>query len=182
MPTLTPDDWRTILTAIAIVVSGASLLISLRSWRQAHRPFICCELQTHVGGGEATPYNLAVSNTGNRPATGVTLTVDRASILSATSSWVQADEGGKRTLSAIFRCFSNEGEIGLLANGRTVTNSFGYTSGDPSKSFWRHGASISVFLTYRDLGGRSYRSKQTLRIKDAGAFSGKMWASASRDS
>ena len=166
MPTLTPDDWRTILTAIAIVVSGASLLISLRSWRQAHRPFICCDLQTQVGGGDASPYNLTIANTGTRPAANVTLTVDRASILSATSSWVQADEGAKRTLSTIFRCFSPEGEIGLLANGRTVTNSFGSVSKDPSKSFWRHGASISVFVAYRDLEGRSYAAKQTLRIKE----------------
>lgn len=182
MPTLTPDDWRTILTTMAIVVSAASFVFAWRSWRQSHRPIVCCDLQTHVGGGEATPYNLAITNTGNRPATSVTLTVDRASILSATSSWVQGDEGARRTLSTILRCFSADGEIGLLANGRTLTNSFGYTSDEQDKSFWRHGASISVFLAYRDLEGRSYRSKQTLRIKEASALSGRMWASASSDS
>jgi hypothetical protein len=79
------------------------------------------------------------------------------------------------------RCFSEEGEIPLLLNGKNMTNSFGYTRGD-DRTFWLYGASMPITISYADLEGRQYCTSQVLRIKDSAAFAGGMWQASENDS
>lgn len=177
----TPDDWRTIVSAFALVVSLISFWFSRRSWLQSNRPIVSAAVETHAGGNESIVYNLAVSNTGNRPATNVRIRAAKSSVEACVSKWVNNFKGPSTTFSGVMRCFSEDGEIPLLLNGKTMINSFGYTRGD-EQTFWRYGSVLPIEIEYNDLEGRRYCSAQKLRIKDSAGFAGGIWESANNDS
>lgn len=169
-----PDDWKTIVSTLALVVSLISLWFARKSWLQSNRPIVSAIVETHAGGNESIAYNLAVTNTGNRPAVNVLLSVDVKAIEDCMAQWVEKIRGPGTTYVQVMRCFSEEGEIPLLLNGNTMTNSFAYTTGD-DHTFWRYGASLPIKISYSDLDGRKYSTSQVIRIKDSAAFAGGMW-------
>lgn len=178
---LSPDDWKTIVAALALGVSLISLWFARRSWLQTNRPIVSAAVETHAGGNESIAYNLAVSNTGNRPAINVRLCVNTKAIEECMAPWVEKMRGPSTTYAQVMRCFSEDGEIPLLINGKTMTNSFAYTRGD-NGTFWRYGASLRISISYGDLDGRHYCTSQVIRIKDSAAFAGGMWSSSENDS
>lgn len=176
-----PDDWKTILSILAFVLSLVSFWFSRRSWFQSNRPIVTAAVETHIGGNESIAYNLAVSNTGNRPATNVRIRVRDNDVEMCVAEWVKHNKESDSIYSAVMRCFSDDGEIPLLLNGKTMINSFGYTRGD-QKTFWRYGASLPIKIKYCDLDGRKYQSKQTIRVKDSAGFAGGIWSSSRSNS
>ncbi|PWC09260.1 hypothetical protein [Brenneria corticis] len=176
-----PDDWKTILSVLALGLSLVSFWFARKSWLQSNRPIVSVVVETHAGGNESIAYNLAVSNTGNRPATNVRIRVKENDVEACVAEWVKNLKGPSTTYSRVMRCFSDDGEIPLLLNGKTMTNSFGYTRGD-QQTFWRYGSSLPIEIEYCDLDGRKYQSKQTIRIKDSAGFAGGIWKSSSNNS
>lgn len=181
MSSPSPDDWKTIVSALALGVSFISLWFARRSWLQSNRPIVSAAIETHAGGNESIAYNLVVSNTGNRPATNVHLRADTSQVEKCMASWVQNYHGPHPTYSHVMRCFSEDGEISLLLNGKNMSNSFGYTRGD-DQTFWLYGASLPLIIRYSDLEGRRYCTSQALRIKDSAAFASGMWEAHENDS
>ncbi|POE08553.1 hypothetical protein BV921_15080 [Pectobacterium odoriferum] len=173
-----PDDWKTILSVLALVLSVLSFFFTRRSWLQSNRPIVSAVVETHGGGNELIAYNLVLSNTGNRPATNVRIRVKEIDIDACISEWVKNHKIKNATYSDVMRCFSNDGEVPLLLNGKSMINSFGYTRGD-QQTFWRYGANLPVVVEYSDLDGRNYQSKQIIRIKDSDGFAGGVWQSSS---
>ena len=171
------EEIRTAFSGIALVMSLIALWVSRHFWLQSNRPIVSAAIETFVGGSESIAYNLAVINSGNRPAVGVQLTADPAEIEKCLMEWTQSFRGSATTYEGIMRCFGADGEIPLLLDGKTVTNSFGYTGNtDGTSSFWKYGSSFSVLLTYADLEGRKYSSKVRLVIKDSASFAGGLWS------
>lgn len=177
----TPEDWKTTFSALALIVSLISLWFSRRSWLQSNRPIVSAAVETHAGGNESIVYNLAVSNTGNRPAVNVRLCTATSLAEKCMAPWVNGLRSTETTYAHVMRCFSEEGEIPLLLNGKNMTNSFGYTRGD-DRTFWLYGASMPITISYADLEGRQYCTSQVLRIKDSAAFAGGMWQASENDS
>ncbi|OEZ56022.1 hypothetical protein JAB5_42990 [Janthinobacterium sp. HH103] len=174
MPQLSPDDWKTLMSASALIVSLCSLWISRRNWLQSNRPIISATVETYAGGNESIAYNLVVTNTGNRPAVSVRLFVSTDGAEKCMAPWVEKFKGSSTTYAHVLRCFSEKGEIPLLANGKSMTNSFGYTRGD-EETFWHYGSTLRITIRYWDLDGRKYIVHQPIRIKDSEAFAGGMW-------
>ncbi|MGQ7744613.1 hypothetical protein ACUNDQ_10425 [Pectobacterium brasiliense] len=173
-----PDDWKSIVSVLALILSVLSFFFTRRSWLQSNRPIVSAAVETHAGGNESIAYNLVLSNTGNRPATNVRIRVKESDIDACLSEWVRSQKVKNAIYSGVMRCFSDDGEIPLLLNGKFMTNSFGYTRGD-QQTFWRYGANLPVVVEYSDLDSRDYQSKQIIRIKDSDGFAGGVWQSSS---
>ncbi|BES83372.1 hypothetical protein PEC302110_04690 [Pectobacterium araliae] len=75
-----PDDWKTVLSVLALVLSIVSFMFTRRSWLQSNRPIVSASVETHAGGNESIAYNLVLSNTGNRPAINVRIRVKEVEI------------------------------------------------------------------------------------------------------
>lgn len=171
-----PDDWKTILSILAFCLSLVSFWFSRKSWLQTNRPIVTATVETHRGGNEAITYNLVVSNTGNRPATDVHIHAKINDVEACIAEWVKQSIVPDSIYSAVLRCFSDEGKIPLLLNGKSLTNSFGYTS-HGNRTFWLYGVNLPIKIEYYDLDGRKYESIQTLKVKDSDGFAGGIWSS-----
>lgn len=169
------DLIRTVFTGVAVLVSFSSLTFSWLSWRQTHRPIVCCVVKTHSGGNSAVTYDLVVRNTGDRPATNIRLSIVEADLLSIVAEDVDRDVDMNRTLSSVLRCFDRKMMIPVLENGESVSNGFGYSKGDCG-SFWKYGSYLPIRIDYKDLNGRKFSSRQQLRIWDSDGFAGGYWS------
>ncbi|MEN8167571.1 MAG: hypothetical protein ABFR65_08875 [Pseudomonadota bacterium] len=72
------DAASTYTSVAALVISLASFVFAVMSWRESHRPIITVRITTEKGGGEGgTPVEIIVENCGNRPAKNIRLVVDK---------------------------------------------------------------------------------------------------------
>ncbi|AOR62958.1 Hypothetical protein Y17_3096 [Pectobacterium wasabiae CFBP 3304] len=161
-----PDDWKTILSVLALVLSVFSFLFTRRSWLQSNRSIVSVVVETHGGGNELIAYNLVLSNTVNRPATNVRIRVKEIDIDACISEWVKSHKIKNATYSGVMRCFSNDGEIPLLLNGKSMINPFGYTRRD-QQTFWCYEANLPVVCTewWR---GRNVNTEEQYRYNRSG--------------
>ncbi len=122
-----------------------------RSWLQSNRPIVSAEVETHDSGNELIAYNLVLSNTGNRPAANVRIRIriririKESEVDTCISEWVKNHKITNSICSNVMRCFSDDGEIPLLLNGKSMANSFGYTRVDEQR-FWRYGTNLPVVV------------------------------------
>jgi hypothetical protein len=168
------DDLRIILSLASLPVSLCSLYFTRVNWLQSNRPIVVVYVTEHKPGNVATTFNLVVANTGNRPAVRVRLNASHNDILQLVEDGIESN-----AVEAIKSCFQPESEIPLLRNSEDLTTSFGFCSDDPRNgSCLRYGATTEIFVTYRDLEGRSYQSKQPLKIYTRRGFGGGTWSSS----
>ncbi len=64
--------------------------------------------------------------------------------------------------------------IPVLANGKYVTNGFGWLSGNKQAS-WNEFARFDAKISYEDLDGRKFESVIPLYINDDAGFAGTHW-------
>jgi hypothetical protein len=159
---------ETIFSGLAVLVAVTAACLARRSWRESTRPIVVALVRTVTAGNVSIAYNLVVTNTGTRPAVGVTLAPDREALEAAFGP------GADHQRPMIERCFDASHSIPVLVNGESVANSFGLTTGDAS-TVWRYGSQIPLTVTYSDLDGRPYRSKVVLVIRDTSGFAGGHW-------
>ena len=174
---LTSEWLRTGVPLFALAVSAMSVWFTRNLWLQTNRPIVTAAIRTHKGGNTAITYELALVNSGARPATVVRLTAGTEHVEGALESGVSARPDLAAVVTQVLRCFSGDAVIPVLLNGQTLTNSFGFTgSAGGVGPFWRIGATIPVVIDYSDLEGRSYRTAVTLVIRDTAGFAGGYWA------
>lgn len=176
-----PDDWKTIISILALILSLLSFVYTRINWLRSNRPIVSAAVETHAGGNESIAYNLVLSNTGNRPATNIRIHAKEKDVEACISECDKSHKITGAIYLGVMRCFSDDGEIPLLLNGKSMINSFGYTRGD-QQTFWRYGASLPIEIKYCDLDGRRYLSKQLIRIKDSAGFAGGIWELSSNRS
>lgn len=157
------------LAGAAFVVSLLSFYFSIKSWRETNRPIVTARISSDDGGNMGTALNMLVENTGNRPAINVALSVNPDDLRSALTEHV--NDSSTRSLA---RLFSERGIIPVLGNGKSVSNDFGFLSGD-SESTWRGDLRLSVEVSYQDLDGRKFRHRIPLLIADDKGFAGGFW-------
>lgn len=157
-----------IVSMISASISCISLIFATLSWRQANRPIISVRITTESSGNSGVALNIIVENTGNRPARDIHFTASEAEVKTALSSPDTEIPIDAR------RCFFKGISIPVLANGRTVSNSFGHL-GQQAGS-WRPGAEIPIKVKYRDLGSRCFKSRMRLLLADDAGFAQTFWS------
>lgn len=162
--------WSLAIAALAFLVSMISLIYSRRSWSESNRPLVTARVSSlGMGGNVAIPLSIIVENTGNRPAKNVQLKVEMDKLRSALA--VEQTDSLRRQVEA---CFSEQGLIPVIANGKQVQNSFGVLCED--EPTWTPDASLSIEVRYQDLDGRSFRHKLPLKIAEDSGFASGFWA------
>ena len=64
----------------------------------------------------------------------------------------------------------------MLANGRSVSNSFGFLSRGSEQEDWVRHSSFNISIYYEDLDGRKYKHEVPLLIADDKGFAGGFWS------
>jgi hypothetical protein len=160
-----------LVATAALIVSILSFYFSIKSWRETNRPLITVRTTSFGSGGNVSiPLSLLVENTGNRPAKNVRLTVDAADLDAALVA-----PPGDVLRKHVESCFSDRGIIPVLANGRNVSNGFGFLSAD--KPTWKIHSRFEVDVTYQGADDTQYKHKIPLLIADDAGFAGGHWSS-----
>jgi len=165
------EEFKTVFSAVALVLAIVSFLVSMRNWRQSNRPVVVAFVKTHKGGNKGIAYDLVVANTGTRPATRIRLSCDPSKLRSAFKHPDQVP-----FQDDIERCFHPDRAIPLVVHGESVSNSFGMTSDDPKYATWIFESSFPVTIKYSDLSGKQFKSQLELTIRDSDSFAGGNWA------
>lgn len=168
------NDLKNISSTLALIIAMASFWYSRKNWLQSNRPIVSAAIVTHTGGSELIAYNLELYNTGNRPATNIRIHVEENDIKLCLAERSENQNIDSNMYARVIRCFSDDAVIPLLLNGKSQTNSFGYTS-NTREIFWRYGASFPIAIEYSDLEGRKFKSIQTLKVKDSAGFADGAW-------
>lgn len=159
------------ISGAALVVSMISFYFSRKSWRESNRPIVTVRVVTHSGGNAGSALNILVENTGNRPAKNVRLSVAPEKLKAAL---VSKNEQRRKQIE---NCFSDRGVIPILANGKSVSNSFGFLSRDSEQEVWERHSRFDVSVDYRDLDGRKYKYNVPILVADDKGFAGGFWSS-----
>lgn len=154
----------------ALGVSLLSFYFAVKSWRQSNRPLVTARVSSlGMGGNVAVPLSIVVENTGNRPAKNIQLTVDHKKLDSVLTA--SPLDSLRRQVKA---CFSREGIIPVLANGKSISNSFGVLS-DDGKGTWRGDPRFEIEISYQDLDGRRFKNSLPLVVGEDAGFAGGFW-------
>ena len=179
------DHWKTLIAIGSFFISGCSFFFSRKSWSDTYRPIVTVRVATQTSGNIATTLNLIVENFGNRPALNIKLSVDSNKLKSALLK--NPDDSDRK---AIERCFSDETIIPMLANGQSISNSFGRlnvqydTSTLAGKlndhkyrkqSDWKANTRLDITIKYENLEGKSYKDKMPILIATDQCFAGSFW-------
>lgn len=173
-------DWMDVgkvgLSIAAFGISCLALWISHRNWLRSNCPIVVACIETATAQDEAfIACNLVVVNTGNRPAVNVRLYCEDSDLEQCIQPGPHAGKKPGSTWTHVKKCFHEDAEIPVLLNGKSVSNSFGFT-GVNQQSFWKYNSRLKITLRYADLDGTNYRKELILLIKDSVAFAGGMWS------
>ncbi|ABM24854.1 hypothetical protein AGRI_02995 [Alishewanella agri BL06] len=170
------DAGKVGLSSAAFGISCLALWISHRNWLRSNCPIVVACIETATAQDEAfIAYNLVVVNTGNRPAVNVRLYCEDSDLEQCIQPGPHAGKKPGSTWTHVKKCFQEDAEIPVLLNGKSVSNSFGFT-GVNQQSFWKYNSRLKITLRYADLDGTNYRKELILLIKDSVAFAGGMWS------
>lgn len=159
------------IATVAMVVSLVSFYFSRKSWKASNRPLVTARVTSFgMAGNVAILLSLLVENTGNRPAKNIQLSVEAETL----DPLFVADES--HTLrKQVETCFSDEGIIPILANGKSISNSFGMLSDDHNCT-WRGRVRFDIQVFYQDLDGREFHHTNPLFTADDSGFAGGFWS------
>jgi hypothetical protein len=170
---LISDQFRNIISLGSAAISIVSLYFSRKSWSDTYRPIVTVRVTTKTPGDVAITLNLVVENFGNRPAKNIKLSVDYNKLKSAL-----LNEKNDNNRKSIEDCFADETIIPMLANGQSISNSFGclnipYCS---QQSDWKPDTRLDITIEYEDLDGKSYKDRMPILIASDQCFAGSFWS------
>ena len=125
-------DWIDVgkvgLSSAAFGISCLALWISHRNWLRSNCPIVVACIETATAeDGAFIAYNLVVVNTGNRPAVNVRLYCSDTELEQCIQPGPHAGKRSGSTWTHVKKCFQEDAEIPVLLNGKSVSNSFGFT-------------------------------------------------------
>jgi hypothetical protein len=168
------QDPKTFVSLISALIAGTSLYLNRRFWQASNRPIISVSVVTNRTGNVSASFNLAVYNSGTRPATSIQLYAERQKLAAILTENATEDD----TLR-INNIFSDTPVISLLINGKETSGGFGTTSIDSKNNILKYGATLPIKVRYSDLEGNHYLSRQVLTIKHSESFTGLHYSSQS---
>jgi hypothetical protein len=138
---------------------------------ELNRPVVTVRVGAFDSGGNVeTALDIIVENTGNRPAKNIRLSVDSQVLENALIE--KSDDGMK---DHVRKVFSERGIIPVLVNGKAVTNSFGWLSGD-DQATWKVNQRFDIQVSYEDLSEGKYTYSVPVFIADDAGFAGTHWS------
>ena len=165
------DDLKSWLAVAAFAASIISLYFTKVNWVQSNRPIVTAFISEHESGSMAATFNLVIANTGTRPAIRVRMHAGHAEIMRLLENDIE-----RKRFALIESNFLKASEIPLLRNGEELTTSFGaFVNGTEEGGWLRYGAEADVSITYQDLDGRRFESRQPLRVYARQGFGGGVW-------
>lgn len=156
------------ISGFAASISLLALYWAIKSWKETHRPLITARVTTYQAYDQLVALNLVLTNTGNRPAINVRLSINREDLEAALFA-----ERGNAFRSAVENCFSEA--ITVIENGSEISNSFGTFAVNDTNRTWREPVILNIRIEYEDLDGRKYSNHQPLRIRADEGFAGTAW-------
>ena len=150
------------------------MTLSLVNWKQSNRPVVSAfVVEDNFDVGVAF-FNLSVANTGNRPATEVTINFEPKELEKLVDP--AATPEAKMTLA---RCFARDSKIPLIRNGEVLTGALGHSSRVPAtKPMLAYGAEATAKIRYKDLEGNCYEACQPVKVYAREGFTGTSWTNA----
>lgn len=168
---LSSDELKTALAVAALVISLVSLYFTKRNWIQSNRPIVTAFITEHHAGNMAATFNLLIANTGNRPAVRVRMHASPEAIRR-----LLEENAPSKHIKMIESNFLKSSEIPLLRNGEELITSFGaFTNNSHDEPWLRYGSETEISITYQDLEGRRFESKQPLKVYAREGFGGGVW-------
>jgi len=167
---LTAEDWKLAISIAALAASLISLYFTKVNWLQSNRPVVTAFVTEHHSGNEAATFDLVLANTGNRPAVRVRLVASHENIRKLLEPTIS-----ERHFEMIEHNFLSRSEVPLLRNGEELVTSFGAFTPNAEGKWLNYGAETEISVAYQDLEGRSYESKQPLKIYARHGFGGGVW-------
>lgn len=152
----------------ALFISIASFVFACLSWRESHRPIVIARISTDRGGEIASPIEIKVENTGNRPAVNVALETSSDDLNRVLSSRAREVERAE-----IERIFTDETYIPVLGNGQSVTNAFG--TFEEERPTWEYKETLIVGIRYESLRGRKFYGRVPIWLVDNRGFALTFW-------
>ena len=165
---MSADDYKTLATAAALVISLISLWLTRRNWLEGNRPIVCAFVEEDSISAGIALFNFCITNTGNRPATNVSIKITPSDLEKIIHP--HASEHERKILHNLFK---EEIAIPIIRNGETLKAGLGHASephaGEPQLLY---GATARVRLLYRDLEGRKYATTHPIKIFPRSGFNG----------
>lgn len=186
MEYLISDQFRNTISLGSASISIVSVYFSRKSWSDTYRPIVTARVTTKTSGNIATTLNLVVENFGNRPAKNIKLSVDYNKLESALLN--EKDDNNRKSIED---CFADETIIPMLANGQSISNSFGclnipYKTSSLAAQFndgqcgqqsdWKPDTRLDITIKYEGLDGKSYKGRMPILIASDQCFAGSFWS------
>ncbi|MCD5988481.1 hypothetical protein KDX30_11265 [Pseudomonas sp. CDFA 553] len=160
-----------IVAAVSLLVAIGSLILTWRLWSKTNRPILTAWIASAAPGYEGTALNIVLENSGNRPAKDIRLVATEKYVLAALNHLDETEIPGDAR-----HCFFSSKQISVMANGKRMTNAFGYL-GDKSGA-WKSGAVIPLAIEYKGLQNERYRAKMSLILVDDNGFAQSSWGTS----
>ncbi len=161
-----------ILSILSLMIAISAVVVARLSWLQANRPIITVKITNHASGNVGTTLNILVENTGNRPAKNIRLRAAKSII---ESFFAENSAVDKVWRDHIMRVFCKCSIIPILANGKSITNSFGILSNNSEDTTWKKPFRVEIEVEYEGLDGRKFRNWNPLNIASDDGFAGGSW-------
>lgn len=169
------EELRTVVSALALVVSLFAIWMTRRYWLKANRPIVAAMVRSQAGN-LATAYDLVVMNVGSRPAVDIHIDCDHEALNRA----LVDSERGKH-VDYIRDCFGAEAIHPFLSHGESAKAAFGWIKGKKEESTWHFRSKIPIMIAYRDLEGGRYTSRQDLMILNSDSYANAAFHTFSKD-
>jgi hypothetical protein len=163
---------ETALSTIAILMSFWSVYYTKKFWFESNRPILSASIELQSSGLGIALWNLVIYNSGNRPATNITLEAKKEDIDSIIS--VGAKDSHR---TEIHRIFSTNSHIGLLLNSENVKTAFFSFSNNTgsAEDIIKYEGKLPIKIHYSDINKRRYVSNIILYMRDGNGFGGSVW-------
>lgn len=140
-----PLDFATVISLIALFLSGLAHIFNRRSWHETYRPIVVAKLESESRRLSESHLDIFIENTGNRPACNIQVEIDRRS--------------RDAIANQIEPYFLSENELPVLNTGEMKVIRFTKPNQNkiPSK--------IAFTIKYKDLSGRKRKLKQDISVK-----------------
>lgn len=165
------EEFRTIFSVIALLISFWSAYTVRRLWYQAHRPIVSAAIRENSSGIGTVLFDLVLLNSGNRPATEIQLLAKETDIDKILITTVSKEK--RKEVYDLFK----RSKIQLLPNGEEAKTFFYAYAVNPKNSMdiLDYESQLPITIHYRDLENRLYTSKQVLYVRDHIGFGGSIW-------
>jgi hypothetical protein len=167
-----------IISFFALTISILSFIFARKSWHESNRPIVIAYIQEEEISTTGGAFSIILSNTGNRPATNISLYARDIDI-----RHIFENNTDPKIIKIAENIFKNGNKVALLKNGSEIKTALGKFSivGQERKGL-KYDSWLPIIITYNDLNTKNYVSELSLKIRGLDGFGGGRWSSKNEKS